>query len=79
MPRLDTDPLDLALKIKRGFEKTVTSGDRPARVDGGYVLGVAIWWVVAFAALSIVGMAWMPAALLATVLCGFWPILAWPR
>lgn len=72
--RLDKDPLDVALDIKRGFARTAVSRDRPARIDGGYVLGVAVWWVVAFAALSIAGMGWVPAALLATVLCGFWPV-----
>lgn len=72
--RLDKDPLDVALDIKRGFARTAVSRDRPARIDGGYVLGVAVWWFVAFAALSIAGMGWVPAALLATVLCGFWPV-----
>jgi hypothetical protein len=73
--RLDDDPLDVALQIKRGFEKTVVSGDRPKPVDSGYVLGVAIWWLVIFAAASIVGLAWIPAAMIATLVCGFWPIV----
>jgi hypothetical protein len=73
--RLDKDPLDVALDIKRGFEKTVTSGDKPARIDGEYVLGVAVWWLVAFAALSIVGVHALPAAIVAGILCGFWPVV----
>jgi len=73
--RLDKDPLDVALDIKRGFEKTVNSSDRPARIDGEYVLGVAIWWLVIFVAASIVSIGWMAAGLLATVLCGFWPVV----
>ena len=72
---LDKDPLDVALEIKRGFARTVASRDKPAKISGGYVLGVAIWWLVIFAGLSIAGMGWMGATLLATVLCGFWPIL----
>ena len=73
--RMEEDPLDVALDIKRGFEKTVNSNDKPARIDGEYVLGTAVWWLVIFAALSIAGMGWMPAALLATILCGFWPVV----
>ncbi len=73
--RLDKDPLDVALDIKRGFARTAVSRDRPARIDGGYVLGVAVWWLVVFVALSIANFGWLPAALLATVLCGFWPIV----
>ena len=72
--RFDKDPLDVALDIKRGFAKTVASRDRPPKVDGGYVLGVAVWGLVAFAALSIVGMGWVPAAILAAILCWFWPV-----
>lgn len=75
MPRLDKDPLDLALQIKRGFEKTLGSSDKPAPVDRGYVAGAVVWWLVVFAALSIVGADWRVAALAATVLCGFWPIV----
>ena len=75
MPRLDQDPLDLALQIKRGFEKTLGSSDKPAPVDRGYVAGAVVWWLVVFAALSIVGVDWRVAALGATVLCGFWPIV----
>jgi hypothetical protein len=73
--RLDKDPLDVALDIKRHFARTVASRDRPARIDGGYVLGVAVWWLVIFAGLSVAGMGWIAAALLATVLSGFWPLL----
>ena len=72
--RMGKDPLDVALEIKLGFARTAASRDRPARIEGGYVLGVAVWWLVVFAALSIVGFGWLPAGLLATVLCGFWPV-----
>jgi hypothetical protein len=75
MPRLDKDPLDLALQIKRGFEKTLGSSDKPAKVDGGYVAGVAVWWLVVFVALSIAGVGWLLASIIAAVLCGFWPIV----
>jgi hypothetical protein len=71
----DKDPLDVALEIKRNFARVVASRDKPARIDGGYVLGVALWWLVIFAGLSVAGMGWIGAALLATVLCGFWPLL----
>lgn len=73
--RLDKDPLDVALDIKRGFERTVTSRDKPARIDGDYVLGVAVWWFVLFAALSIAGMSPSPAAIAAGLLCWFWPVV----
>lgn len=75
MPRLDKDPLDLALQIKRGFEKTLGSSDKPAQVERGYLMGAAVWWLVVFAALSIVHVDWRVAALVATVLCGFWPLV----
>jgi hypothetical protein len=71
----DKDPLDVALDIKRHFARTVASRDRPARIDRGYVLGVAVWWLVIFAALSVADMNWIVAALLATLLSGFWPLL----
>ncbi len=73
--RLDKDPLDLALEIKRGFEKTVASADKPAKIDGEYVLGVAVWGLVLFAALSIVGMPWIPAAIVAAIAAWFWPVV----
>jgi hypothetical protein len=73
--RLDKDPLDLALQIKRGFEKTLGSTDRPAPVDRGYLAGAAVWWLVLFAALSIVHLDWRVAAIVATLLCGFWPVV----
>ena len=73
--RLDKDPLDMALEIKRGFEKTVTSSDKPARIDGDYVLGVAVWWFVLFGALSIVGVGPVPAAIVAGIFCWFWPVV----
>jgi len=44
-------------------------------LDGGYVLGVALWWLVIFAGLSGAGLGWIVAALLATPLSGFWPLL----
>ena len=72
--RMDEDPVDVGVVIKRGFEKTVASADRPPPIDGGYVLGVAIWWLVAFAGLSIAGVSWGPAAIVAAILCGFWPV-----
>ncbi|MBN9085669.1 MAG: hypothetical protein J0J01_02070 [Reyranella sp.] len=73
--RLDKDPLDVALDIKRHFARTVASRDKPAKIDGGYVLGVVLWWLVIFAGVSVAGMGWIGAALLATMLAGFWPIL----
>jgi hypothetical protein len=75
MPRLDKDPLDLALQIKRGFEKTLGSSDKPAPVDRGYVAGAAVWWLVVFVALSIMHVDWLVAAIVAAVVCGFWPIV----
>jgi len=72
---LDKDPLDVALDIKRNFARTVASRDKPAKIDGGYVLGAGVWWLVIFAGLSVAGMGWIGAALLATLLCGFWPVL----
>jgi len=75
MPRLDQDPLDLALQIKRGFEKTLGSSDRPPPVDRGYVAGVAVWWLVVFVALSIAKVDWVLAAIVAAVVCGFWPVV----
>jgi hypothetical protein len=71
----DKDPLDVALDIKRNFARTVASRDKPAKIDGGYVLGAGVWWLVIFAGLSVAGMGWIGAALLATLLCGFWPVL----
>jgi hypothetical protein len=73
--RLDEDPLDVALQIKRGFERTVASSERPKAVDPDYLRGVAVWWLVVFAAASIVGLGWLPAALCATLVCGFWPVV----
>jgi len=70
----DKDPLDVALDIKRHFARTVASRDKPAKIDGGYVLGAGVWWLVIFAGLSVAGMGWIGAALLATLLCGFWPV-----
>jgi hypothetical protein len=75
MPRLDDDPLDLALRIKRGFEKTLGSRDKPKPIDSGYLLGVAVWWLVIFAAASIMDLRWIPAAMIATLVCGFWPVV----
>jgi hypothetical protein len=73
--RLDRDPLDVALDIKRHLARTVASRDKPAKIDSGYVLGVALWWLVIFAGGSVAGLGWIGAALLATVLAGFWPLL----
>jgi len=71
----DKDPLDVALEIKRGFARTVASKDRPAGLESGYLLGVAVWWLVAFGGLSIVGLSWIPAAILAAIVCWFWPVV----
>jgi hypothetical protein len=73
--RLDKDPLDVALDIKRGFARTAASRERPARIDGEYVLGVAVWGLVLFGAFSIAGLSWIPAVLLAAILCWFWPVV----
>jgi hypothetical protein len=73
--RLDKDPLDVALDIKRGFARTAASRDRPARIEGEYLMGVAMWWLVVFAALSIVGVGWLLSAIAAAVLCWFWPVV----
>ena len=73
--RLDKDPLDVALEIKHGFEKTVASNDRPAPVDREYLLGVAVWALTIFAALSIAGVGWIAAAILAAIFCWFWPVV----
>ena len=70
----DKDPLDVALEIKRGFARTVASRDKPTGLEPGYLLGVAVWWLVVFAGLSIVGMGWIPAAILAAIVCWFWPV-----
>ena len=72
--RLDKDPLDVALEIKRNFARVVASRDKPAKLESGYLLGVAVWWLVGFMALSIVGVRWLPAAVLAGILCWFWPV-----
>jgi hypothetical protein len=72
--RLDKDPLDVALEIKRHFARTVASRDRPAGLEPGYLLGVAVWWLVAFVGLSIIGVGWIAAAILAAILCWVWPI-----
>jgi hypothetical protein len=73
--QMDEDPVEVGVAIKRGFEKTIASRDRPAAIDPGYLLGAAVWWLVAFAGLSIAGMSWVPAAMLSTLLCGFWPVV----
>jgi hypothetical protein len=73
--RLEEDAVDLGVAIKRGFEKTIASRDKPARIEGEYVLGVAVWWSVIFAALSIASVDWLPAAVLAAILCWFSPII----
>ena len=69
----DKDPLDVALEIKRGFAKTVHSREG-GPLDGDYLVGVVVWWFVVFAALSIAGVSWVPAATVAALLCGFWPV-----
>jgi hypothetical protein len=72
--QMDEDPVEVGVAIKRGFEKTIASHDKPPPVDAGYLLGVAVWWLVIFAGLSIAGVSWLPAAILAAILCGFWPV-----
>jgi len=44
-------------------------------VDRGYVAGVAVWWLVVFVALSIAKVDWVLAAIVAAVVCGFWPVV----
>jgi hypothetical protein len=73
--RLDKDPLDVALDIKRSFARLVTRRRKEAGLDPDYLLGVAVWWLVAFVGLSIVGVRWIPAAIVAAILCWFWPIV----
>ena len=60
---------------KRHFARTVASRDRPAGLEPGYLLGIAVWWLVIFAALSIIGVSWIPSAILAAILCWFWPVV----
>jgi hypothetical protein len=72
--RLDKDPLDVALEIKRNFARTVARRRKEVGLDPEYLLGVAVWWLVIFAGLSIVGMSWIPAAIIAAIACWFWPI-----
>ena len=71
---LDKDPLDVALDIKRSFARLVTRRRKEAGLDPEYLLGVAVWWLVAFAGLSIAGMSWIPAAIIAAIICWFWPV-----
>lgn len=75
MPRLDRDAVELGIAIKRGFEKTVASPDRPKPIDRQYLLGVVLWAIVLFVAGAIAGLSWLPAALLALLLCWFWPVV----
>lgn len=72
---VEKDPLDVALDIKKGFARTVVSRDRPARIDADYLIGVVVWWFVAFAAASIVGLTAWPAAIVASLTCWFWPLV----
>jgi hypothetical protein len=72
--RLDKDPLDVALEIKRHFARTVARRGKEAGLEPEYLLGVAVWWLVAFAGLSIVGVSWVPAAIIAAIVCWFWPV-----
>ena len=64
-----------ALDIKRGFARIVASRDRPAGIDADYLIGVAVWWFVAFAAGSIAGFSVWPAAIVASLACWFWPVI----
>jgi len=72
---LDKDPVDVGVDIKRGFARTVASRERPPLENIGYLIGAIVWWLVIFAALSIVGLNWLPAVILAGGLCWFWPLL----
>lgn len=72
---MEKDPLDVALDIKRGFARIVASRDRPAGIDADYLIGVAVWWFVAFAAGSIAGFSVWPAAIVASLACWFWPVI----
>jgi hypothetical protein len=71
---LDRDPLDVALEIKRSFARLVTRRGKEAGLDPEYLLGVAVWWLVAFVGLSIAGVSWIPAAIIAAIVCWFWPV-----
>lgn len=73
--RLDQDAVELGVMIKRGFERTVASPDRPKPIDGEYLIGVAVWGAVLFVAGSIMGFGWLPTALVASLLCWFWPVV----
>jgi len=73
--KMEEDPVEVGVAIKRGFEKTIASQDKPARIDADYLLGVAVWWLVIFVGLSIIGVSWVPAAILAAILCWFWPVV----
>jgi hypothetical protein len=72
---LDKDPLDVALDIKRNFARVAASRERPPIEHIGYLIGAIMWWVVIFAALSLIGLAWLPASVLAAILCWFWPLV----
>ena len=73
---LDKDPVDVGIDIKHGFARTVASRERPPLENIGYLVGAIVWWLVVFAALSIVGVNWLPSAILAGALCWFWPFLS---
>lgn len=72
---LDKDPVDVGVDIKRGFARIVASCERPPLENIGYLVGAILWWLVILAALAIVGVSWLPAAILAGGLCWFWPLL----
>ena len=72
---LDKDPVDVGVDIKRGFARIVASRERPPLENIGYLVGAILWWLVILAALAIVGVSWLPAAILAGGLCWFWPLL----
>ncbi len=79
MARLEKDAVELGVMIKRGFERTVASTDRPKPIDREYLIGVAVWALVLFVAGSIAGLGWLPALLLASLLCWFWPVVTLVR
>ena len=72
---LDKDPVDVGVDIKRGFARIVASRERSPLENIGYLVGAILWWLVILAALAIVGVSWLPAAILAGGLCWFWPLL----
>ena len=76
---LDKDPLDVALDIKRHFARVAASRDKHQPGQVGYLMGVMLWWVVVFAALMIATVGWKTAAIGASIVCWFCPLLTRPK